>query len=131
MPPKYPAPFLSRRSGPRPVSQATEIFDTDFESDYEDDFDYSDESPRRSVSANQKPLPLDKRSLTYAAASERQCNYNIYIPRCPHSGLSYARGLPNEQGWGYRERAKRTSSVPSINGLDGLEVDYGSWPGAC
>ncbi|KAI7968233.1 hypothetical protein EIK77_010403 [Talaromyces pinophilus] len=49
MPPKYPAPFLSRRSDPRPVSQATEIFDTDFESDYEDDFDYSDESPRRSL----------------------------------------------------------------------------------
>lgn len=52
MPPKYPAPFLSRRSDLRPVSQATEIFDTDFESDYEDEFDYSDESPRRSVSPN-------------------------------------------------------------------------------
>lgn len=55
MPTKYPAPFLPRRSNPRPVSQATEIFDTDFESDYDDDLDYSDESPRRSVSAISNP----------------------------------------------------------------------------
>ncbi|EED16538.1 SAM and PH domain protein (Boi1), putative [Talaromyces stipitatus ATCC 10500] len=52
MPPKYPAPFLPRHSNPRPLSQATEIFDTDFESDYEDDFDYSDESPRRSLATD-------------------------------------------------------------------------------
>ncbi|QKX53583.1 uncharacterized protein TRUGW13939_00662 [Talaromyces rugulosus] len=46
---KYTAPYTSRSSKPRPPSQTTEIFDTDFESDYDDDSDYFDESPRRSV----------------------------------------------------------------------------------
>jgi hypothetical protein len=45
-------PIFRRTSATRPLSDATEILDTDFESDYEDDD--PENSPRRSVDSVSK-----------------------------------------------------------------------------
>ncbi|CRG90170.1 Protein BOB1 [Talaromyces islandicus] len=86
---KYTPPYASRSSNPRPPSEATEIFDTDFESDYDDEYDYFDESPRRSVGslATESVTTVSTRDVR-TPESQGRAGYNdaasVRGPQGPH-----------------------------------------------